>query len=94
MFTREVNAGVHRHIQRRGNGTGVRPDERICIHRGGNVNHNDDLFIEVDRRMGNAWRSVRKYTLELYDRPSVPLELKFPMLTAEVLETMLYRCVT
>ena len=64
------------------------------VYLGGNVNHNTDLSIEVDRRIRNARCSFRKYTLELYDRPSVPLELKFPMLTAEVLETMLYRCVT
>ena len=35
-------------------------------------------------------RSFRKYTLELYDRPNAPLDLKNRMLRAEVLETMLY----
>ena len=60
----------------------------------GNANHNADLSIEVDRRIRNARRSFRKYTLELYDRPSVPLELRIRMLRAEVLETMLYGCVT
>ena len=34
MFTREGDAGVHRHIQRRGSGSGVQPDERFCIPRG------------------------------------------------------------
>ena len=33
VFTREGDAGVHRHIQRRGSGPGVRPDERVCIPR-------------------------------------------------------------
>ena len=60
----------------------------------GKVNHNADLSIEVDRRIRNAWCSFRKYTLELYDRPSAPLELKLRMLRAEILETMLYSCVT
>ena len=46
------------------------------VYLGGNVNHNVDLSIEVDRRIRNAWYSFRKYTLELYDRPSAPLELK------------------
>ena len=64
------------------------------VHLGGNVNHNADLSIEVDRRIRNARCSFRKYTLELYDRPSAPLELKIRMLRAEVLETMLYGCVT
>ena len=34
MFTHEGDAGVHRHIQRRGSGPGVQPDERVCIPRG------------------------------------------------------------
>ena len=38
------------------------------VHLGGNVNHNADLSIEVDRLIRNAWCSFRKYTLELYDR--------------------------
>ena len=64
------------------------------LHLGGNVNHNADLSIEADRRMCNAWCSFLKYTLQLYDRTSAPLELKIRMLRAEVLETMLYGCVT
>ena len=64
------------------------------VYLGGNVNHNADLSIEVDRRVRNAWCSFRKYTLKLYDRSSTSLELKIRMLRAEVLETMLYGCVT
>ena len=59
------------------------------VNLGGNVNHNADLSIEVDRCTHNVWCSFRKYTLEPYDRPSAPLELKIRMLRAEVLETML-----
>ena len=64
------------------------------VYLGGNVNHNGNLSVEVDRRIRDAWCSFRKYTLELYDRSSAPLELKIRMLKAEVLETMLYGCVT
>ena len=64
------------------------------VYLGGNANHNADPSIEVDRRTHNAWHSFRKYTLELYDRPSAPLELKIRMLRVDVLETMLYDCVT
>ena len=64
------------------------------VYLGGYVNHSVNLSIEVDRRIRNAWCSFRIYTLELYDRPSAPLELKIRMLRAEVLETMLYGCVT
>ena len=35
------------------------------IYPGGNVNHNADLSLEIDRRIRNAWFSFRKYTLEL-----------------------------
>ena len=34
VFTREGDAGVHRHIPRRGSGPGVQPDKRVCIPRG------------------------------------------------------------
>ena len=64
------------------------------VYLGGNVSHNADLSIEVDRHIRNAWCSLWKCTLELYDRPSAPLELKIPMLRADVLRTMLYGCVT
>ena len=64
------------------------------VYLGGNANHNADLSIDVDRRIRNAWCSFRKYSLELYDRPSAPLELKIRMLRAEVLETIPYGCVT
>ena len=46
------------------------------VHLGGNVNHNIDLFIEVDRCIRNVRCGFRKYTLELYDPPSTTLELK------------------
>ena len=64
------------------------------VYLGENVNHNADLSIEVDRRIRNAWCSFGKYTLELYDRPSTPLELKIRMLRVELHATMLYGCVT
>ena len=50
--------------------------------------------IKANRRIRNAWYSFRKHTLELYDRPSAPLQLKIRMLRVEVLETLLYGCVT
>ena len=62
----------------------------VCL--GGGVNDDADLSIEVDRRIRNAW--CRKYSLQLYGRSSAPLELKIRMLKTEILETMLYGCVT
>ena len=34
MCLRAKGMTVHRHIQRRGSGPGVQPDERVCIPRG------------------------------------------------------------
>ena len=64
------------------------------IYLTGNVNHNAGLCLEVDRCICNARYSLRKYTLKLYDRPSALLKLKTRMLRAEVLEIILYDCVT
>ena len=60
------------------------------LYLGGNVIHDADLSVEVDRRIRNAWCSFRKYSLELHDRSSAPLEVKIGMLKADVLESMLY----
>ena len=64
------------------------------IYLGGDVDHNADLSIKVNRCIRNAWCSFRKYTLELYHRAIFPLKLNTRMPRAEVLETMLYGCVT
>ena len=64
------------------------------VYLGRNVTHSAYLSIEVNRRIRDAWSSFWKYTLELLDRPSTPLELKLRMLSAEVLEIMLYGCIT
>ena len=64
------------------------------VYFGGNANHNADLSIEVHRRIRNALCSFQKYTLGLYNRSSVSLELKICMLRVEVFETKLYGCVT
>ena len=63
----------------------------VSVH---DFNIRQGTYIEVDRRICNAWCSFRKYTLELHDRPSAPFELKIRMLRAEVLETILYGYVT
>ena len=89
MFTCERDAGVHRHIQRRDSGPGVHPYERVCIPRG--KRQPQCRYVHRGRP---ARTQRRKYNLELHDRPNAPLELKLRMLRAEVLETMLYGCVT
>ena len=72
---------------------GVYNQSTKFVYLGGNVNRNADLSIEVDRRIRNEWRSFRKHTLKLYDRPSAPFGIKIRMLRAEVHEPMLHGCV-
>ena len=64
----------------------------FSVEAAGQVYNQADEFVYLGEC--NAWLSFRKYTLELYDRPSAPLELEIRMLRAEVLETMLYGCIT
>ena len=93
MLTREGGAGVRRHTQHSGSRPGAQPDERVCVPRREREPqrrpvHRDQLA------HAQQWCSFRQYTLELYNRPSAPLELKIRMLRADVVETMLYGCVT
>ena len=94
-FTHEGDAGDRHHIQRRGSRPGgVQPNEQVRMPPGERQPQRRPVHTQVDWRMRNIiWRSFRKYTLQLYDRPSAPLELKTRMLRAEVLETMLYDCI-
>ena len=72
----------------------VNNQKQEFVYLEGNVNHNANLSIEVDRCIRNAPCRFRQYTLEMYDRPSGPLELKIWMLRADVPETMLCDCGT
>ena len=65
------------------------------VYLGNNVNHNTKLSMEIDWRISNAWwSSFRKYTLELDDQPSAPLELKIQILKAEVVKIILFSSIT
>ena len=88
MFTHEGDVGVHRATFSVDAAGQVYNQTNEFVYLAENVNHNADLSIEVNRRIRNAWCSFRKYTLELYDRPNVSLELKIRMLRAEELENM------
>jgi len=65
------------------------------VYLGGAISADWDLrSVEVTRRIQRAWACFGRYKMEIYDRPSVRLRLKVRMLKAEVLETLLYGCVT
>ena len=94
MFTHEGDVGLHCHIQRRGSGPGVQPNERVRIPRGGRMPQCQPIHCRGRPARAQCMVQLRTYTLERYDRPIAPLELKIQMLRAEELKTMLYGCVT
>ena len=64
------------------------------VYLGGAISESADLDIEIQRRIGAAWASVRKYSSQLYDRRNARLSLKIRLFKAEVMEAMLYGCAT
>ena len=64
------------------------------VYLGGAISENADLDIEIKRRIGAAWASVRIYSSQLYDRRNARLSLKIRLFKAEVMEAMLNGCTT
>ena len=48
----------------------------------------------IERRIRLVWACLRRFGPELYDMAAAPLSLKVRMLKADVIETLLYGCVT
>ena len=49
---------------------------------------------EIKRRVRLAWACYSRFKRELYDMEAAPFALELRMLKAEVMETLLYGCVT
>ena len=64
------------------------------VYLGGAISESADLDIGIERRIGAAWVSVRKYSSQLHDRRIARLTLKIRLFKAEVMEAMLYGCAT
>ena len=65
------------------------------VNLGGAISAEWDLrSVEVTRRIQRAWTCFGRYTMEIYDRPRVRLRLKVRVPKSEILETLLYGCVT
>ena len=65
------------------------------VYLGGAISADWDLrSVEVTCRIQRAWACSRRYKIEIYDRPSVCLHLKMRMLKPDVMETLLYGCIT
>ncbi|CAM9498388.1 unnamed protein product, partial [Ascophyllum nodosum] len=62
---------------------------------GGTVTEMPNLSDEIDRRIRAGWMGFKRYKRELYDRPKASLlPLKARMVRSEVVEALLYGCVT
>ena len=61
---------------------------------GGAITADRKLSTEITRRLQRAWACFLRYKMEIYDRPGVRLRLNVRLLKAEVVETLLYGCVT
>ena len=61
---------------------------------GGAITADRNLSTDITRRLQRAWACFQRYKMEIYDRPGVCLRLKVRLLKAEVVETLLYGCMT
>ena len=64
------------------------------VYLGGLITEDADITGDINRHTKIAWGSVRKFSTELFDRPSAPLRLKAWLLKAEAMEALLYECMT
>ena len=58
------------------------------------ITEDADITRDINRRTKIAWGYFRKFSTELFDRPSAPLRLKARLLKAEAMEALLYGCMT
>ena len=64
------------------------------VYLGGAISENRDVTIKITRRLQRAWACFERYNMETYDRLGVRLRLKVQVLNAEIIETLLYGCMT
>ena len=66
--------------------------ERLYL--GGAITADIGLSIEITRRVQRAWVCFQPYKMKIYNQPGVRLRSKVWLLKAEVVETLLYGCMT
>ena len=66
----------------------------VFVYLGGAITADKDLSIEMTRRLQRAWECFQRNKMEIYDRPGVRLRSKVRLLITEVVETLLYGCMT
>ena len=64
------------------------------VYLGGLITEDADITRDINRRTKIAWGYFRKFSTELFDKPSAPLRLKARLLKAEAMKALLYGCMT
>ena len=64
------------------------------VYLGGLITEDADITRDINRRTKIPWGCFKKFSTELFDRPSAPLRLKAWLLKAEAMEALLYGCIT
>ena len=64
------------------------------VYLGGLITEDADIKRVINRRTKLAWGCFRKFSTELFNRPSAPLRLKARLLKEEAMEALLYGCMT
>ena len=64
------------------------------VYLGGFITGDAHITRHINLRTKIAWGCVKKFSTELFDRPSTPLRLKPRLLKAEAMKVLLYGCMT
>ena len=64
------------------------------LYVGADIHESADLSFEIEWRIRVMWACFKRFGPELYDRTTAPINLKVPILKAEVIANLLYGCVT
>ncbi|CAM9436546.1 unnamed protein product, partial [Sphacelaria rigidula] len=64
------------------------------LYLAGKINSIGDVNPEIHSRIGQAWTCFYEYSKAIYDNPYIGLATKVRLLKTEVIEVMLYGCVT
>ena len=64
------------------------------LYLSGAIHEDADLMVEIDRRVRLVRACYRRFGPKLYDMTTAPLNVDIRMLKADVIESLLYACVT
>ena len=64
------------------------------VYLGRAITANRDLGIETSRCFQRPWACFQRYKMEIYDCPGARLRLKVQLVKTQVVETLLYGCMT